>query len=53
MPVIDVILGPDCPKDSGGAADGQHVWRNVLRDDGARSDDGVVPDMYAGQDGDA
>lgn len=47
--VMDIVVRRYLPNDLRRASHGDDVRRNVLRDDGARADDRIVPDMRPGR----
>lgn len=46
---MDIVVRRYLPNDLRRASHGDDVRRNVLRDDGARADDRIVPDMRPGR----
>ena len=49
---MDIVVRRYLPDDLRRASHGDDVRRNVLRDDGARADDRIIPDMYPSQNSD-
>lgn len=43
----------DCPQNAAGVAHGDHIVRQIVRDQASRADNGIVADTDAGQNNDA